>query len=54
MCDYFNDFGWLTMAAHLADIFSTLNKLNVDIQERDNNIFQVEDKIETMLKQPLV
>lgn len=48
--DHFNDFGWLTMAAYLADIFSALNELNLGLQGRDNNIFQVDDKIETMLK----
>ncbi|XP_074033902.1 zinc finger BED domain-containing protein 5-like [Leptinotarsa decemlineata] len=48
--DHFNDFGWLTMAAYLADMFSALNKLNLSLQERDTNIFQVDDRIETMLK----
>ncbi|XP_046977632.1 zinc finger BED domain-containing protein 5-like [Vanessa cardui] len=48
--DKFNDFGWLSMAAYLADIFNALNELNLGLQGRDNNIFQVEDKIETMLK----
>ncbi|CAG9814705.1 unnamed protein product [Phaedon cochleariae] len=47
---HFDDFGWLTMAAYLADIFSALNDLNLGLQGRDNNIFQVEDKIETMIK----
>ncbi|GBP70851.1 Zinc finger BED domain-containing protein 5 [Eumeta japonica] len=48
--DHFNDFEWLTLVAYLADIFSALNELNLGLQGRDNNIFKVEDKIETMLK----
>lgn len=47
---HFNDFEWLTLVAYLADIFSALNELNLGLQGRDNNIFEVEDKIETMLK----
>ncbi|CAG9790703.1 unnamed protein product [Diatraea saccharalis] len=48
--DHFNDFGLLTMAAYLADIFSALNELNLSLQGRDTNIFKVDDKIETILK----
>lgn len=40
----------MALVAYLADIFSVLNELNLGLQGRDNNIFEVEDKIETKLK----
>lgn len=38
------------MVTCFSDIFNALNLLNLGLQRRDNNILQVEDKIETMLK----
>lgn len=38
------------MVAYLTDIFSALNKLNLSLKGSENNIFQVDDKLKTMLK----
>uniref|UniRef100_A0A3P9JCN2 DUF4371 domain-containing protein n=1 Tax=Oryzias latipes TaxID=8090 RepID=A0A3P9JCN2_ORYLA len=46
-----HDFQWLAKLAYLADIFSTLNTLNVALQGKTVTIFNVQDKIKaTRLK----
>uniref|UniRef100_A0A3B3HDB2 HAT C-terminal dimerisation domain-containing protein n=1 Tax=Oryzias latipes TaxID=8090 RepID=A0A3B3HDB2_ORYLA len=49
--DRMHDFHWLAKLAYLADIFSTLNTLNVALQGKTVTIFNVQDKIKaTRLK----
>uniref|UniRef100_A0A3P9LKJ5 DUF4371 domain-containing protein n=1 Tax=Oryzias latipes TaxID=8090 RepID=A0A3P9LKJ5_ORYLA len=43
--DRMHDFQWLAKLAYLADIFSTLNTLNVALQGKTVTIFNVQDKI---------
>uniref|UniRef100_A0A3P9HV02 Uncharacterized protein n=1 Tax=Oryzias latipes TaxID=8090 RepID=A0A3P9HV02_ORYLA len=45
--DRMHDFQWLAKLAYLADIFSTLNTLNVALQGKTVTIFNVQDKIKT-------
>ena len=45
-----NDFSWLVKLAYLSDIFSHLNILNIYLQGEKVTVFQVEDKIEAMIK----
>uniref|UniRef100_A0A3P9HF94 DUF4371 domain-containing protein n=1 Tax=Oryzias latipes TaxID=8090 RepID=A0A3P9HF94_ORYLA len=52
--DRMHDFQWLAKLAYLADIFSTLNTLNVALQGETVTIFNVQDKIKaTRLKMEL-
>uniref|UniRef100_A0A3P9KG16 BED-type domain-containing protein n=1 Tax=Oryzias latipes TaxID=8090 RepID=A0A3P9KG16_ORYLA len=52
--DRMHDFQWLAKLAYLADIFSTLNTLNVALQGKTVTIFNVQDKIKaTRLKMEL-
>uniref|UniRef100_K7FJU0 BED-type domain-containing protein n=1 Tax=Pelodiscus sinensis TaxID=13735 RepID=K7FJU0_PELSI len=46
----FHDFNWLAILAYLADVFGHLNGLNLNLQEKAVTHFQVQDKIETMIK----
>lgn len=46
----FNNFEWLCTVAYLADIFNSLNSLNISLQGKEDNIFHTEDNIEAMLK----
>ncbi|KAL4088791.1 hypothetical protein QTP88_023875 [Uroleucon formosanum] len=41
---------WLSRVAYLADIFNSLNSLNISLQGKEDNIFHTEDNIEAMLK----
>lgn len=45
---YYNNFKWLCRVAYLADIFNSLNSLNMSLQEIEDNIFRAED--DAMLK----
>uniref|UniRef100_A0A3P9KVF1 BED-type domain-containing protein n=1 Tax=Oryzias latipes TaxID=8090 RepID=A0A3P9KVF1_ORYLA len=52
--DRMHDFQWLAKLPYLADIFSTLNTLNVALQGKTVTIFNVQDKIKaTRLKMEL-
>lgn len=46
----FNNFEWLCTVAYLADIFNSLNSLNISLQGKEDNIFHTEDNIEAMEK----
>lgn len=46
----FYDSKWLQQLAYLADIFSEINKLNLELQKSSVNIFKLSDKIESMVK----
>lgn len=46
----FNNFKWFCTVAYLADIFNSLNLLNISLQGKEDNIFHAEDNIEAMLK----
>lgn len=46
----FHDSDWLQKLAYLADIFSQINKLNLELQNSSITVFKVADKIESMLK----
>ncbi|XP_034069815.1 zinc finger BED domain-containing protein 5-like [Gymnodraco acuticeps] len=48
--DMFDDTVWLSQLAYLSDIFSRLNDLNLGLQGLSINVFDVQDKINTMLK----
>jgi len=50
LSDRLNDFSWLVKLAYLSDIFSHLNILNINLQGKKVTDFQVEDKIEAMIK----
>lgn len=50
LADKFNDFDWLARLAYLADIFASINKLNLSLQNRNVTVFDVNDKIEAMIK----
>jgi hypothetical protein len=41
---------WLQSLAYLADIFSTINELNLYLQGLDISVFSVQDKTESMMK----
>ncbi len=41
---------WLSQLAYLSDIFSRLNKLNLGLQGLSINAFDVQDKINALLK----
>ena len=43
--DRMHDFQWLAKLAHLADVFSPLNTLNVALQGKTVTIFNVQDKM---------
>jgi hypothetical protein len=45
-----NDYSWLAVLAYMADIFTHLNTLNLSMQGGGITIFNVEDKIEAMIK----
>ncbi|XP_069063693.1 zinc finger BED domain-containing protein 5-like [Pleurodeles waltl] len=45
-----HDYTWLAMLAYVADIFTHLNVLNLSMQGVGITIFNVEDKIEAMIK----
>jgi hypothetical protein len=45
-----NDYSWLAALAYMADIFTYLNALNLSMQGGGITIFNVEDKIEEMIK----
>ncbi|XP_078503770.1 zinc finger BED domain-containing protein 5-like [Lissotriton helveticus] len=45
-----HDYTWLAMLAYMADIFTHLNALNLSMQGVGITIFNVEDKIEAMIK----
>lgn len=48
--DRLTDFSWLVKLAYLSDIFTHLNMLNLNLQGKKITVFQVEDKIEAMIK----
>ncbi|KAK1904161.1 Zinc finger BED domain containing protein 5 [Dissostichus eleginoides] len=50
LSDVFDDTVWLSQLAYLSDIFSRLNDLNLGLQGLPINVFDVQDKINTMLK----
>ncbi|KAI4815534.1 hypothetical protein KUCAC02_005676 [Chaenocephalus aceratus] len=50
LSDMFDDTVWLSQLAYLSDIFSRLNDLNLGLQGLSINVFDVQDKINTMLK----
>lgn len=50
LSDVFDDTVWLSQLAYLSDIFSRLNDLNLGLQGLSINVFDVQDKINTMLK----
>jgi hypothetical protein len=45
-----NDYSWLSVLAYMADIFTHLYILNMRTQGGGITIFNVEDKIEAMIK----
>jgi hypothetical protein len=45
-----NDYSWLAVLAYMADIFTHLNALNLSMQGEGITIFNVEDKIEAVIK----
>jgi hypothetical protein len=45
-----NDYSWLATLAHLSNIYTHLNALNLNLQEVHVTIFKVENKIEAMIK----
>lgn len=45
MYDQVHDFEWLAKLAYLADVFSTLNALNLALQGKAVTVFNVQDKI---------
>jgi hypothetical protein len=45
-----NNYSWLAVLAYMADIFIHLNALNLSMQGGVITIFNVEDKIEAMIK----
>jgi hypothetical protein len=45
-----NDYSWLGVLAYMADIFTHLNALKLSMQGRGITIFNVEDKIEAVIK----
>lgn len=45
-----HDSDWLSALAYLSDIFSQINKLNLSLQNSSITIFNVADKIESMIK----
>jgi len=47
--DCLTDNNWLKRLAYLADIFGSLNVLNLTLQGKDNHKFFVQDKIEAMI-----
>ncbi len=50
LSDIFEDTVWLSQLAYLSDIFSRLNKLNLGLQGLSINAFDVQDKINALLK----
>lgn len=50
LSDVFDDTVWLSQLAYLSDLFSRLNDLNLGLQGLSVNVFDVQDKINTMLK----
>ncbi|XP_072376148.1 zinc finger BED domain-containing protein 5-like [Diabrotica undecimpunctata] len=44
------DFFWLCSTAYLADVFEHLYVLNLSLQEKNVDMFKVEDKISAMVK----
>lgn len=50
LSDVFKDTVWLSQLAYLSDIFSHLNELNMGLQGLSINVFDVQDKINAMLK----
>jgi hypothetical protein len=45
LSSHFEDEAWLCRLAYLTDIFSKLNVLNLNLQDNENNIFSMEDKV---------
>lgn len=50
LSDNFEDTVWLSQLAYLSDIFSRLNELNLGLQGLSINVFDVQDKINALLK----
>ncbi len=50
LSDIFEDTVWLSQLAYLSDIFSRLNELNLGLQGLSINAFDVQDKINALLK----
>uniref|UniRef100_A0A3B4TIW1 Uncharacterized protein n=1 Tax=Seriola dumerili TaxID=41447 RepID=A0A3B4TIW1_SERDU len=50
LSDIFADAVWLSRLAYVSDIFSRLNKLNLGLQGLSINVFDVQDKINALLK----
>jgi hypothetical protein len=44
LSSHFEDEAWLCRLAYLTDIFSTLNDLNLNLEDNGNNIFSMEVK----------
>jgi len=50
LSEHVNDYSWLAILAYLSNIFTHLNALNLSLQEIHVTIFNVEDKIEAIIK----
>nr|XP_033478812.1 zinc finger BED domain-containing protein 5-like [Epinephelus lanceolatus]XP_033478814.1 zinc finger BED domain-containing protein 5-like [Epinephelus lanceolatus]XP_033478816.1 zinc finger BED domain-containing protein 5-like [Epinephelus lanceolatus] len=50
LSDIFEDAVWLSQLAYLSDIFSRLNELNLGLQGLSISVFDVQDKINALLK----
>uniref|UniRef100_A0A8D0KS80 HAT C-terminal dimerisation domain-containing protein n=1 Tax=Strix occidentalis caurina TaxID=311401 RepID=A0A8D0KS80_STROC len=50
LSDHLTYFSWLVKLAYLSDIFIHLNMLNLSLQGEKITVFEVEDKIEAMIK----
>ncbi|XP_046684915.1 zinc finger BED domain-containing protein 5-like [Homalodisca vitripennis] len=50
LCDCLNDETWLIKLSYLADIFSSLNILNLTLQGEDVHRFFVQDKVDATIK----
>ena len=50
LSDIFEDAVWLSQLAYLSDILSRLNKLNLGLQGLAINVFDVQDKMNALLK----
>jgi len=47
---HFSNVKWVCTVAYLADIFNSLNSLNMSLQGKEDNIFGEEDNIGATLK----
>jgi hypothetical protein len=54
LSSYFEDEAWLCRLAYLADIFSKLNDLYLNLQGNGNNIFSMEDNVRAFYRKLLL